>query len=46
MRQKDGFDTMMHINGDHWIAIMHNFKNSLIWYDNSFGNAAVEDVML
>jgi hypothetical protein len=44
MGQRDGFGIMVHINGDHWIAITLNFKNSLIWYGNSFNNAAVEDV--
>lgn len=44
MGQRDGFGTMVHINGDHWIAITLDFKNSLIWYGDSFDNAAVEDV--
>jgi hypothetical protein len=42
--QRDGFGTMVHINGDHWVAIALDFKNSLIWYGDSFGKAAVEDV--
>ena len=43
--QRDGFGTMVHINGDHWVAIALDFKYSLIWYGDSFGKAAVEEVI-
>ena len=37
---------MVNINGDHWVAIALNFKQSLVWYGDSFGNPAIESVVL
>jgi hypothetical protein len=41
---RDGLGTMANIGGDHWVAIALEFEGSLIWYGDSFGHDAVEEV--
>ena len=42
---RDGLGTMANINGDHWVAIALDFEESLIWYGDSFGQDAVEEIV-
>lgn len=42
--ERDGLGTMVNIDGDHWVAIALDFEESLIWYGDSFGQDAVEEV--
>ena len=41
---RDGLGTMVNINGDHWVAIVLDFKQSLVWYGDLFGSMPVEQV--
>ncbi|KIM80018.1 hypothetical protein PILCRDRAFT_89854 [Piloderma croceum F 1598] len=41
---QDGLGTMVNISGDHWVSIALDFEESLIWYDDSFRQDAVEEV--
>ena len=40
----DRLGTMVHIGGDHWVAIALDFEQSLVWYGDSFGRKPVEEV--
>jgi hypothetical protein len=42
--QQDSLGTMIHINGDHWVAIVLDFKKSLVWYGDSFGRKPTVEV--
>lgn len=42
--ERDGLGTMVNIGGDHWVAIALEFKQSLVWYGDSFGRKPVEEV--
>src|ERR1700679_1158041 len=42
--ERDGLGTMVNIGGDHWVAIALDFKQSLVWYGDSFGRKPVEEV--
>jgi hypothetical protein len=42
--ERDGLGTMVHIGGDHWVAIALDFEQSLVWYGDSFGQKPVEEV--
>ncbi|KIM89787.1 hypothetical protein PILCRDRAFT_49180, partial [Piloderma croceum F 1598] len=41
---RDGLGTMVNIGGDHWVSITLDFEESLIWYGDSFGQDAAEEV--
>jgi hypothetical protein len=41
----DGLGTIINKGGDHWVAVAVDFKESLIWYGDSFRQDAVEDFM-
>ena len=42
--ERDGLGTMVNIGGDHWVAIALDFKQSLVWYGDSFGRKPVKEV--
>jgi hypothetical protein len=46
MGERSGLGTMVNINGGHWVAIALDFKQSLVWYGDSFGNPAIKSVVL
>jgi hypothetical protein len=42
--ERDGLGTMVNIEGNHWVEIALDFKQSLVWYRDSFGRKPVEEV--
>lgn len=43
--ESNGLGTIVHIGGDHWVAIALEFKTSLFWYGDSLGKKPAEEVM-
>ena len=42
---RDVLGTMVHVEGDHWVAVALDFAKSLFWYGDSFGKRPVEEVV-